>query len=197
MKCSNCGKENEDNAKFCKSCGESLQISKTPTNINSNPKSSNHLLIICVTVILCVAIIAGAFILLNNGSNDSSSSNNAVSSASSEDSISNDNNMRIINGTIASGYTTDGRTVCTVYVGTEHANEHVQISVLFKKYGSALNEGKIVPTTVTDEGLVIVKSADILDELPNSAEINLYDENGNLIDNRIEKLNDESGWTDF
>ena len=141
-------------------------------------------------------VIAGAFVLLNSGSDESTNIDD-VSSVVDEDSSSQDDGMRIMNGTIASGYTTDGRTVCTVYVGTEHANEHVQISVLFKKGGSALNEGKIVPTTVTDEGLVIVKSADILSELPNSATINLYDEEGNLLDNRIEKLDDDTGWTDF
>ncbi len=161
---------------------------------------TKNLIIICVTAIICIGIIVGAFVLLNIGSDDFSSSNNlnTVSSIdNSADSISKENNMRIINGTIASGYTTDGRTVCTVYVGTEHANEHVQISVLFKNGGLALNEGKIVPTTVTSEGFVIVKSADMLPEAPDYADINLYDEDGNLLDNRIEKLDDESGWTDF
>ena len=105
--------------------------------------------------------------------------------------------MRIINGTIYSGgYTNDGRIVCTLYVGTEHANEHVQISVLYKEHALALNEGKIVPTTVTKEGLVIVKSADSIKEMPDYANINLYDVDGNLLDNRIENL-DESGVTEF
>lgn len=153
---------------------------------------TKNLIIICVTAIVCMAIIASAFVLLNNGTDDSISSNNVAN----VDSSSEENGMRIINGTIANGYTTDGRAVCTVYVGTEHADEHVQISVLYKHQGIALNEGKIVPTTVTKDGYVIVKSADILPELPDYANINLYDEDGNLLDNRIEDL-DDSGWTDF
>ena len=176
---------------------------------------TKNLIIICLTAIICIAIIAGTFVLLNNGAGDANSSNDASASSSidnsdsdssddasvsvdnNDDSNSKSNKMRIINGTIyAGGYSTDGRTVCTVYVGTEHANEHVQISVLYKSNARALNEGKIVPTTVTADGLVIVKSADIIKEMPDYANIDLYDEDGNLLDNRIENL-DDSGITEF
>ena len=160
---------------------------------------TKNLIIICVTAILCIGIIVGAFVLLNNGADESSSFNivNTDSSVdNSDDSSSKSDNMRIMNGTIANGYSTDGKAHCSFYVGTEHANEHVQISVLFKAQGLALNEGKTVPTTVTSDGYVYVKSADMLPELPDYADINLYDEDGNLLDNRIENL-DDSGYTEF
>lgn len=201
MFCPKCGTENDDNAQFCKGCGETLQKTHTPTNSSSQAKGSKNMLIICAAIILCVLIVAGAFVLMNNSSSDSNNSNvvkeNTDSSVDTNDeSSSKSNSMRIMNGTIANGYSTDGKAHCSFYVGTEHANEHVQISVLFKAQGLALNEGKIVPTTVTSDGYVYVKSADMLAELPDYADINLYDEDGNLLDNRIENL-DDSGYTEF
>ena len=171
---------------------------------------TKNLIIICVTAILCICIIAGAFVLLNDGSNnnevnpvssdDNSVNSNKVDSVSSEDNSANsssNNGMRIQNGSVNVACTNDGKTVCDVYVGTEHANEHVQISVLFKRDGLALNQGKIVPTTVTSDGYVIVKTADPLDEMPDYALINLYDENGNLLDNRMETLDEEKIYNEF
>lgn len=203
LKCPNCGLENEDGAKFCKSCGEKLQKNSTANDSVFEQKSNKNILIICATVIICVIVIAGAIVLLSNGSNDSVSSNGEVNDDSVsadenvDDTSSESNGMRIISGSIYSGgYSTDGRIVCNVYVGTEHANEHVKISVLYKQNARALNQGNIVPTTVTGDGHVIVKTADTIREMPDYAQINLYDENGNLLDNRIEDL-DDSGITEF
>ena len=81
---------------------------------------TKNLIIICITAIVCIGIIVGALVLVNTGAGDSSSSNNVannVPSVDNDDSSSNDNGMRIINGTIYSGgYTNDGRIVCTLYV---------------------------------------------------------------------------------
>ena len=75
MKCPKCGTDNNDNAKFCKGCGENLQNVSSSTNQSSKPKSSKNTLIICATAIICVLIIAGAFVLLSNGSSDESNMN--------------------------------------------------------------------------------------------------------------------------
>ena len=165
---------------------------------------TKNLIIICVTAIVCIGIIAGALILLNDGSNNNSNAvssvennSNAVSSVDNNEDSSSNNGMRIQSGSVNVASTNDGKTVCDVYVGTEHANEHVQISVLFKRDGLALNQGKIVPTTVTSDGYVIVKTANPLDEMPDYALINLYDENGNLLDNRMETLDEEKIYNDF
>ena len=74
MICPSCGKENKEGSKFCKHCGESLQVNVSPTT-NSQPKDNKNTLIICATAIICVIIIAGAFVFLNSGANDGSDVN--------------------------------------------------------------------------------------------------------------------------
>ena len=89
MKCPKCGTENSGNAKFCKSCGETLQHESI-----FESKSNNKLLIICATAIICVIIIAGAFLALGNNSNDSNSDNtaaNAIENTSSVEKVDNSN----------------------------------------------------------------------------------------------------------
>ena len=85
MKCPNCGAENQDNAKFCKSCGKNIQKNHSSNDSNIESKSNKNILIICGTVIICVIIIAGAFLALGN------SSNNSVSTDSSSESSINTN----------------------------------------------------------------------------------------------------------
>lgn len=65
MKCPNCGTENNDGVKFCKSCGTSLQSGSTTIS-----KSSNKVLIIIAALILCVVVIGG-IALLSGDSDDS------------------------------------------------------------------------------------------------------------------------------
>ena len=92
MKCPNCGKENNEGAKFCKHCGASLNVNVSQP-INSqpkdNPKDNKNTLIICATAIICVIIIAGAFVFLSNGSNEDDANVITVESMSN-DSVSED-----------------------------------------------------------------------------------------------------------
>lgn len=53
MKCPKCGEENNDSAKFCKSCGESLG-----TNIVTKTTNDNHKKIIIGLIIVIIAILA-------------------------------------------------------------------------------------------------------------------------------------------
>ena len=79
MKCPKCGLDNDDGAKFCKSCGASLESSP------QGEKSSKNTLIIAVTAIICICIIAGAFIMVSgNNSNDSVAVNESDTNSSSE-----------------------------------------------------------------------------------------------------------------
>ena len=91
MICPSCGKENKEGSKFCKHCGERLQVNVSPTT-NSQPKDNKNTLIICATAIICVIIIAGAFVFLNSGNNEDvnvntveSMSNDSVSEDASND----------------------------------------------------------------------------------------------------------------
>ncbi|WP_297979853.1 zinc ribbon domain-containing protein [uncultured Methanobrevibacter sp.] len=61
--CSNCGFDNEENAKFCKKCGNSLIPVSTPQK--ESFFSSNKVLIIAIAVILCVSAAVGAFVYMN------------------------------------------------------------------------------------------------------------------------------------
>lgn len=70
MFCPKCGTENDDKAKFCKGCGNTLN-SSSKEEVKENEKSFNNKLIIAVTAIICVCIIAaGLFIVFGNNSND-------------------------------------------------------------------------------------------------------------------------------
>ena len=91
MKCPSCGAENKPGSKFCKHCGESLQVTVKP-NVNSQPKDNKNTLIICATVIICVIIIAGALVFLNSDSSGNDANVNTADSMSNEstDSVSED-----------------------------------------------------------------------------------------------------------
>ena len=66
MKCPKCGKENDNNAKFCQKCGNSLIQTSTPQN--QSFFKANKVLIIAIAVILCVCAAVGAFVYMNMNS---------------------------------------------------------------------------------------------------------------------------------
>ena len=188
MKCPKCGTENNDGAKFCKGCGGSLQTNPSSDNLMSQSKSNNNTLIICVTVLLAIIVIAGAFVLLNDVSDDSS-----VNEVSNDDSVSEDAEDSSLEESDSSSMTIlsesfdgeiDGRMKCSVYVGSEFANENVEISILYKYLGSNLNEGKKVSKTVSNDGYITVRTLDPLDTAPDEAIIKLYDSSGEFLDSK-------------
>ena len=63
MKCPNCGFDNEQEASFCKKCGNPLK--------SKSKLEDNKILIICISIIICLMILVAAFALANN--NDRSS----------------------------------------------------------------------------------------------------------------------------
>ncbi len=63
--------------------------------------------------------------------------------------------------------------------------------------GSTLNNGNMVPKTVNSEGYIEVSSADAYEFFPDFAEINLYDNSGNLLDTQSVSLNPQSGTQTF
>ena len=195
MKCPKCGKENEDGAKFCKGCGTSLQSNFSSVNSMSQSKSNNNTLIICATILLAIIVIAGAFVLLNNGSDDSSA--NEVANDDTDSSVSEDaddssseegdsSSMTILSESFEGEI--DGRMKCSVYVGSEFANEDAVISILYKYAGSNLNEGKKVPLTVSDDGYITVRTLNPIDRAPDEAIIKLYDGNNEFLDSKTVTL---------
>ena len=67
MKCSDCGFENKDKAKFCTKCGNSLAA----TNAETVPVKSNNSKYIIIALVAIIIILAGTigYFALNNGSN--------------------------------------------------------------------------------------------------------------------------------
>ena len=182
---------------------------------NSNSKSDNkNLIIISLTIIICALLIAGALVMFsgNGGDDDSalsdsaslngasdtvneSADNSAADSAAST--AAQDSSPRIISGSFSTGSAASDKTHCTIYVGSEHAGENVKISVLYSNDGYALNQGKIVPKTVSSDGYVKVASASAFDYYPDEAYITLYDNNGNVLDTQTVYLNENSGKQTF
>ena len=192
MKCPKCGTENNDGAKFCKGCGGSLQSNPPLDSSMSQSKSNNNTLIICATILLAIIIIAGAFVLLNDGSDDSS-----VTELANDDSVSEDVDDSSLDESDSSSMTIlsesfdgeiDGRMKCSVYVGSEFANENVEISILYKYAGSNLNEGKKVSKTVSDNGYITVRTLNPIDRAPDEAIIKLYDSSGEFLDSKTVTL---------
>ena len=239
--CPNCGAENNDTAKFCKQCGNSLRgaspikdtyvatgnapSARTNDNSSFNSNSSNsdsksdnkNLLIICLTIIICALLVAGAMVLfsgsdnnddnglsdsasLNGGVDDSineSEDNSAADDATDSSVVAEDSSPRIERGSFSTGSSSSDKTHCTVYVGSEHAGEKVKISVLYSNNGYALNQGKVVPKTVSSDGYVKVASASAFDYYPDEAYITLYDNNGNVLDTKTVYLHEQSGKQTF
>ena len=95
MKCSNCGYENKDKAKFCTKCGSSLVVK--PESNGAQPKSGNSkgVIIALIAVIVILIAVIGFFALNNSGSiqsNDNSQSDSSQNQdVDNSDDKSNDN----------------------------------------------------------------------------------------------------------
>lgn len=104
-----------------------------------------------------------------------------------------DNTMSIISGTITTGSGLSDKTDASIYVGEEFAGQDVIIQIYYSRDGSLLNNGNMVPKTVTSTGYIDVSSADSYKYYPDNAEINLYDSNNNLLDSKTVDLSPTSG----
>ena len=177
---------------------------------NSNSKSDNkNLIIICLTIVICALLIAGAMVMFSNGNANDDSDALSDSASLNSDSVENvsssetsaqatqENTPQIYSGSFSTGSSASDKTYCNVYVGSEHAGEKVKISVLYSYNGYALNQGKIVPKTVSSDGYVKVASASALDYYPDDAYITLYDNDGNVLDTKEIYLNTNSGKQTF
>ncbi|WP_297981236.1 zinc ribbon domain-containing protein [uncultured Methanobrevibacter sp.] len=204
MICPDCGELNSSGAKFCKKCGRKLVSENTSQSFsaaaNNPPAKSDdnkNLLIICLTIIIIAVLVAGALIYMSSGNSDSDdylSEDSMSSDDSVDDSVDTDtvdesstvveekSQMQILSGSFSTGTEMSDKTYCTVYVGDEYAGDSVKISVLYSYAGSNLNQGKIVPKTVTSDGYISVASADAFDYYPDHALIKIYDSNGNVLD---------------
>lgn len=218
MRCPKCDSENNESAKFCKKCGAPLEKTinheKMINSMNSNSGSDNTTKYIIIALVIVAIVLAGTFAYLygfgQQGNNsqqvqaqdDSQSVDNdepvqAQSTGSSQSSSSSDS-MSIKSGTISTAGGLEDKTYASIYVGSEQAGESVTVQIWYSRDGSTLNNGNMVPKTVTSSGYVEVASADAYKYFPDYAEINLYDGSGSkLLDTKSVSLSPQSGTQRF
>ena len=105
--------------------------------------------------------------------------------------------MSILGGSFSTGSGSSDKTYAKINVGSEHAGESVIIQIYYSRDGSTLNNGNMVPKTVTSDGYIEVASAEPYSKYPDFAEINLYDSSNNLMDSVTVNLSPESGTQSF
>lgn len=182
--------------------------------MNSNSGSDNTTKYIIIALVIVAIVLAGTFAYLygfgQQGNNsqqvqaqdDSQSVDNdepvqAQSTGSSQSSSSYDS-MSIKSGTISTAGGLEDKTYASIYVGSEQAGESVTVQIWYSRDGSTLNNGNMVPKTVTSSGYVEVASADAYKYFPDYAEINLYDGSGSkLLDTKSVSLSPQSGTQRF
>lgn len=212
MICPNCNSENNEGAKFCKKCGTPLNNKKMDhgTLINSmeSEKSDNTTKIIIIALVIVALVLAGAFIYLQgfgNGNSQASSSDAAnvstaatpQSSSSTATPQSSSSSMKILSGSFSTGSAESDKTYASIYVGTQYSGQSVIVQIWYSRDGSTLNHGNMVPVTVHSDGYIQVSSADAYHYYPDTAKINLYDSNSNLLDSKTVYLSPTSGTQTF
>ena len=105
--------------------------------------------------------------------------------------------LTILGGSISTGGGLSDKTYAKVFVGPEHAGENVKIQIWYSRDGGYLNNGNMVPKTVSSDGYIEVASASAYEKFPDTAEINIYNNNGALLDTYTVYLNPESGTQTF
>lgn len=105
--------------------------------------------------------------------------------------------MEIQGGAFSTNGGLSDLTYASIYVGEEYSGDNIIIQIWYSRDGSILNNGNMVPITVTSDGFVNVRSADAYAYFPDHAEINLYDSNNNLIDTMKVDLSPSSGIQTF
>jgi predicted nucleic acid-binding Zn-ribbon protein len=83
MKCSKCGFENKDKAKFCTKCGNSLVV-QTPASAPAKSDNTKYIIIALIAVIVVLVGTIG-FFALNNNSGNVQSADASQESADSQD----------------------------------------------------------------------------------------------------------------
>ena len=98
-------------------------------------------------------------------------------------------------------FSTDGGledlTYASIDVGSQYAGDDIIIQIWYSRDGSTLNQGNMVPITVTSDGYANVRSADAYSYFPDNAKINIYDSNEKLLASQEVSLSPSSGIQTF
>lgn len=217
MRCPNCDSENSDSAKFCKKCGTPLEKkainhANMINSMNNKSGSDNTTKYIIIALVVVAIVLAGTFAYIygfgnnqsnvapqqaNNDTQEVTESNEPAQAQTTQPSQPQTTAMSILGGSFSTGGGLEDKTYASIFVGPEHAGEKVKIQIFYSRDGSTLNNGNMVPKTVDSSGYIEVSSADSYKYFPDFAEINLYDNSGNLLDTQSVSLNPESGTQSF
>lgn len=222
MKCPNCQCENSDTAKFCKKCGNPLEMRTInhESMINSmsgnSSSSDNTTKIIIIALAIIAVVLAGAFVYIyafgdSNSSNDnvnaqanqdksqvdSNTTKTATQTQSSQSSSSTPSSLSILGGSFSTGSAEEDLTYASIYVGKQHAGENVIVQIFYSRDGNSLNNGNMVPATVHSDGYLEIASADAYHYYPDYATIKIYDSNSRLLDTQSVSLAPTSGTQSF
>ena len=129
---------------------------------------NNRTTIIIVVAVICLTFILGTALYLNSGGEIIPLSQEVP--------------MHIINTTFSTQHSLDAKTICTVNVGSEHADEEVIVEVLYSRDGSNLNDGDKAKKTVASDGTIVCESKESYDKYPDHAIVTLFDLDGNVLD---------------
>ena len=169
------------------------------SHIQKNPKKNNNTLIICITAIICVAVIAGALIYLNPdilSNSGNTQVNETTSQASNSGSVGSSDSAKSVSiqfSDFFTGSSSSDKTYCSANIGAHHYGEKYQISVLYSRDGSNLNDGSLVKKTVDEEGFLHVSSSNAFSYYPDKAIVTIYDMNENVLDEKTYYLDPVSG----
>lgn len=219
MRCPNCDSENNDGAKFCKKCGtpltkKAINHENMINSMNTKSNGDNTTKYIIVALVIVAVVLAGAFVYLYGSNNNSQDDAQQVQNVDNDNIVADADDskasqatqaspaqstsaMSIQGGSFSTGGGLEDKTYASIYVGPEHAGENVKIQIFYSRDGSSLNNGNMVPKTVDSSGYIEVASAESYKYFPDFAEINLYDNSGNLLDTQSVSLNPESGTQTF
>ena len=105
--------------------------------------------------------------------------------------------MTINGGAFSTDGGLDDLTYASIDVGSEHSGDSIIMQIWYSRDGSILNNGNLVPKTVTSDGFINIRSADAYKYFPDHAEINIYDSNNNLLASQDVDLSPSEGIQTF
>lgn len=149
MKCSKCGFENKDKAKFCTKCGNSLDAKPT----ESVPAKSNNSKYIIIALIAVIIILVGTigYFALNSNSNTVQSNDASQSASSNEE-------QAVDNADEDSGDDSDSDSAKTTTVSSSKTSSSSKSeSKDWVSIGSYSGSGSGSETITVPEGKIMVK----------------------------------------
>ena len=145
MKCSKCGFENKDEAKFCTKCGNSLKVSRPVPPAKESNDNSKYVIIALIAIIIILVGTIG-FFAMNNGGSDSIQSSDDSQSAASQEVESTDDSSD-----------SDDSDKTTTTVSSSKKNTEVVDDKSWESIGSYSGSGSGSQTISVPEGKIMVK----------------------------------------